>query len=546
MTIKRPLMQFFKKKTVETSTPQEMRTTAVEKHDRYNFEAKLDYHLEKDLKSNRYELEMFFFIPNSLQINPSTYSEQAFFADMHNYMRFKTLPIGFIGLMNPENPHSPFNIISQRLLLIQNGENTKTHFDRIIYELRVLGCIIKSTLRDEMEFIAEMIHDDAPLKEIMDKGEKLLEQTHQVQLKIHTLENDLNIPQLRPDIHDTFSFVDKYISRQISEYSANLYTSLELNGKIGRESKKKDQKEVQNEVGSEKWKIIRAKLTQILQYESDNPSPLASKFEINPEKSNETFSYWDGILKKYVQNVLYLDLQPSRQKSKALEVFYSLAAGAAMFFSIILGFLLIDQVSEYSYGYFALLIVVYMLKDRFKDWIRLASNKFVQKYFPDRKFYIFDSAHQNKIGNCKESIRFLQHSQIPQDIINFRERSAKTPIEHEGKPETVFKYVKSVTLHTNKIMESHERHGDVNDIIRFNVKHFLQYADDPISKEIIWDSTNTQILTVNCAKVYHINAIMKLKTISEERGTISMYYKKIRVILDQNGILRVTEHAIVR
>ncbi|MHA1672067.1 MAG: hypothetical protein ACTSYI_00440 [Promethearchaeota archaeon] len=541
MTIKRPLTHLFRKESVETSTPQEMRTTAVEKHDRYNFEAKLDYHLEKDLKTNHYELEMYFFTPNSLQINPSTYSEQAFFADMHNYMRFKTPPFGFIGLMNPKNPLSPFNIISDRLLLIQNGESSNVHFDRIIYELRVLGCIVKSTLRDEMEFIAEMFNKNTPIEEIFDKGGKLLEETHQFQLKIHALESDLQMPQLAPEIHDTFSFVDKYISRQISEYSANLYTSLGQKGKLGKEILKKEQ----NEEESERWNTIRAKLTRILQYESENPSPLASKFQIHPEDSNEAFSYWDGILKKYVQNVLYLDLQPSRQKSKTLEVFYSLAAGVAMFFSIMLGFLVVDRVTENSYVYITLLIVIYMLKDRFKDWIRLASNKFVQKYFPDRKFYIFDSARQNKIGNCKESMRFLQHSQIPQDIINFRERSAKTPIEHEGKPETVFKYVKTVTLHTNKIKESHKRHGDVNDIIRFNVKHFLQYADDPISKEVLWNSTTTQIQSVECAKVYHLNAIMKLRTTSEVPGSVSMYYKKIRVILDQNGILRVTEHDIV-
>ncbi len=488
---------------------------------------------------------MYFFTPNALQINSATYSDQAFFADMHNYMRFKTPPIGFVGLMNPKNPLSPFNIISDRLFLIQNGENISTHFDRIKYELRVLGCVVKSTLRDEMEFIADMIQNsklDAQIMDIFEKSEKLLEEIHRVQVKIHTLETNLQIPQLPPEIHDTFSFVDKYISRQISEYCAHLYTPLEQKGNVGKDSVKEGKIDALNK----KWKDIRAKLTKILQHERDNPSPINSKFKIHPGKSNKTVSYWDGILKKYIQNVLYLDLQPSRQKSKTLEVFYSLAAGVAMFFSIILGFLLVDQVSQYSYGYFALLIVIYMLKDRFKDWIRLASNNFVQKYFPDRKFYIFDATHQNKIGNCKESMRFLQPTQIPQEILNFREQSARTPIEHEGKPENVFKYVKTVTLHSNKIKEFHQRHGDVNDILRFNVKHFLQYADDPINKEVLWNATTTQIQTVECAKVYHLNVIMKLKTTSEVPGSVSMYYKKIRVILDQNGILRVTEHDIVR
>lgn len=79
--------------------------------------------------------------------------------------------------------------------------------------------------------------------------------------------------------------------------------------------------------------------------------------------------------------MLYLDVQPSREKSKTLELLYSLAAGVAMFISILLGFLVVEDFSGNTYMYFTLLIVVYMLKDRFKEWIRNVSNHFVQKIF---------------------------------------------------------------------------------------------------------------------------------------------------------------------
>ena len=76
---------------------------------------------------------------------------------MNNYMRFKTPQISLTGLLNEENRLSPFYIIAERLELIQNGENYTDHFNRIKYELRVLGSIMKSTMRDQFQRIAEQL-----------------------------------------------------------------------------------------------------------------------------------------------------------------------------------------------------------------------------------------------------------------------------------------------------------------------------------------------------------------------------------------------------
>lgn len=533
---------FFAPNPEESSLPIELQDSAIEQHDRYNFEVKLDYTLVEDFPKNKYELEIYFFIPNALQVNQSTYHTEDFYSDLSNYIRFKTPQMALSGLLNPNNSKSPFTIIYKHLEHIKNGDTSMEHFDRINYEHRVLGCILKSTLRDQAELFLKnriVVNSDSNPHIIngfnpVDEGElEFFEDLEEIQNRLKKLEIDLQIAQIPVDISETFTFVDKYISRQITEYCGRIYQQI-FNPK---NSDSGDISPTEN--------ALKSKLTSILNNEAAKVNPLNSKFQIQSNKSNENIPYWDGILKKFVQSVLYLSTNPSKEKSKALQIFYSLAAGAAMFISILLGFLVVDNLAHNTYAYITLLIVVYMLKDRFKEWIRMGSAKFMNKFFPDRKFLIYDTVHENKIGFSKETVRYLPLSQVPQDIINIRERGAKISIESRGKPEVVYKYVKMVELKTEKIKEFHERHRNVNDIIRFNIKRFLQYADDPETTEILWDPESHQVKKIKCIKVYHLNVIFRLRSISSKYPTSPLYYKKIRVVLDQTGIRRVTERKVV-
>ena len=64
--------------------------SSMERHDLYNFETKIDYFSEKTKKQQTsYLLDTYFFIPQSLQINNSTYSKEQFFSDINNRIRFK-------------------------------------------------------------------------------------------------------------------------------------------------------------------------------------------------------------------------------------------------------------------------------------------------------------------------------------------------------------------------------------------------------------------------------------------------------------------------
>ena len=47
--------------------------------------------------------------------------------------------------------------------------------------------------------------------------------------------------------------------------------------------------------------------------------------------------------------------------------------------------------------------------------------------------------------------------------------------------------MKDIKLNTLPIAALHDRFGDINDIIRINVRHFIIYADDPDRYVSVWD-----------------------------------------------------------
>ena len=62
---------------------------AINPHDRYQIEIKLDYELLDDNKTN-YRVYTYFFLPRSLGISAESYRKKDFYRDVQNYIRLKT------------------------------------------------------------------------------------------------------------------------------------------------------------------------------------------------------------------------------------------------------------------------------------------------------------------------------------------------------------------------------------------------------------------------------------------------------------------------
>jgi hypothetical protein len=496
--------------------------TSLERHDRYNFEVKLDYSLAKEQKISKYDISIYYFIPRALQVTEKTYPRAKFYADFTNYIRFRTPHMSIAGILNPNNKLSPLHHIRNCIIQFQNGEIDEKINQKIIYELRMLGAIYKSAVRDQIKFFLNEVCEVQEKTEIMSKIEAHLADITRFRETILDIGRDIAAPHIPPVVRDAFQFVDEYTSLQTQEQLTKAY------------------KRLQNQL---ECKSVCGDLAQAIEREIIHRRSVKSHLVRNHKEENESFTYWEGILKKFIQGVLYLNIRDKDEESAALQIFYSFAAGIAMFVSLLLGMWISGFFEQSSLVLLLALSIAYIFKDRIKDNIRIWSNKAVGHIFPDRKIEIIDIDGAEKLGSLRETVRFVKPAEIPPEILKIRQASNISLVEQEGKPEKILRYSKRVRLYSKKIGQIHARHGDIFDIMRFNVKNFIQYADDPKRTEEVWNTETKTIEEVVCAKVYHLNLVFKLHARHID-GNEQITFKKVQVILDQNGIKAINEPTV--
>ncbi len=289
---------FTAKSTIATNlslNPNKWTDSTIERHDLNNLECKVGYKIEPDLQENRYEMSVFFFIPNSLNVNQQTYSGKEFFGDITTNLRFKTPQMALTGLLKEDNELSPFYSINHALEKIINGYTDEKLIKKIKYELRILGSIIKVALRDQFEYYYQEGLKETQQKEVFSQLKSYLQDIQRLQQKMVSLRDEIAQVQIPQTIHESFSFVDDYIGRQIEERltkSISLFQNIETF-----------------------QKICFQEISDRIKNELERRSKTNSRLSLKKESLNTDFTYWERILKKYIQSVLYLDIRAKDQTS---------------------------------------------------------------------------------------------------------------------------------------------------------------------------------------------------------------------------------------
>jgi hypothetical protein len=259
-----------------------------------------------------------------------------------------------------------------------------------------------------------------------------------------------------------------------------------------------------------------------------------------PGSSNEVIIYRRGVLKKFISSVLYLKAEFSEWEGLT-QVFFGLAAGAAMFFAVMVTFFVGRRYAVNSMPFVVAVVISYIFKDRIKDWLKLLFSKSLTRWISDRKIDILDSSGGNaRIGLLKEAFTFLGDRDLPPDIARLRRVDNITSVDEEGKPERVFKYKKEIVLYPEVIIKSHERRRDLNDIMRFNVRELVAQADDSAVEYPYVDAATGDVRVAACARVYHLNMVIKYTYFNRE-DQVTIHYERIRIVVSKDGIVRLEE-----
>ncbi len=490
-------------------------------HDSQRFEVKLDIELEAPRKSS-YEIETYFFVPSALNINQRTYSKTDFYNNLQNFIRFKTPPMDLDKICDERTENSPYNKIKKGIAAIQSGSATTSREEEVYNEIKLLGCASRDYIKGYNSFFIEEVKKGAAGAEgrmLSENLKRLLDELEFFRKKIGELKQRISSPVVPCRIRDAFSFFEEYISIICEENLTSILYALEKSGR-----KKEFREEMQRLVGAIRWENNFRRRNNYLSY-------------IKEDGENEIFTFRRSALKKFISSALYLKTKVSEWEG-VYQVFFGLAAGVAMLFAVIVTIYAQKKYQINSIPFIVLVVVSYIFKDRIKDWLKVWFSKRMTKWFSDRRLEILDPANNNKkIGVLKEAFTFLPASSMPSDILRVRNIDNITSIDEEGKPEEIFKYEKNVKFFPEMIFKFHEEKKSIKDIMRFNISKYPLNADDPYVEEKYMDLKTGEIKSVACARVYHVNVVIKY--IYKLGGSDVVNYDRIRIILNKNGIVRI-------
>ncbi len=490
----------------------------IRKHNQQQFELKLCYSPISQSKKNKYRIQLYFFIPDALMINNNTYPKSRFYQNLMSRIRFKTPDISLEKILDSENRDSPLPRIDH-LLKARLGEIDEKE---IVGELKLLGNIIQSQVRNHVRFQIDLLNKEKKFIPLLSKqGIFYVERFFMLTNSLESLEKRLIKRKVSKKTILTYRYVDDFISHTGFYYFSGLLYSISGAQKKGLDSYSRILKKY---VDQERSRRKRKKYSFVELKDSD--------------QAKEQYLYRIHILRNFISDALALSTKRKDVKEQYFHVVAILSAALAMFLYLLLFIWQGRNFVVNSIPFILISVLLYVIKDRVKEWIRLFYSKSAFLWFPDYRIKIRSWDEQKKLGKVLESVFFIKEEKLPSDIADLRKKGFISPIEKQARPETIMKYEKEVILNTKKLYAHGARRHSLNDILRFNPVYFIRRVEDAYKEFYFLNPKTREVEKGLCPRVYHLNLVMKT-FFTTKRGKIKEALVRMRVILDKNGIKRV-------
>ncbi len=485
----------------------------LEAHDRYQLEFKYNYALAVD-KETKYRIATYIFVPHSLDITKETYSRDAFYGDLKNYVRLKTPEFTLRDIL--EEPQSPFSVIDA--ILAQDNWPQIPHVSRrLINSFKFLRAILKTSLRDHLDEARQALKKGRH-NEAVRIVEMMVHCTETITKRYRDYAPELQRPGVRQRVQVSYRLTDESISLLVEE------------------------------------RMLRAYLFATAQLDKPEDSPLCRCLEqrIAAEVSyrgaqgyssivkpgdNEEYTFRTSVLKKFTSSVLFLSTSVKREGTTVEQLLYAVAAGLSMIFATVVAFWVQARYGMFSMPLFVALVVAYMFKDRIKELSRILFARFLRNRIYDRRTVIRTLDGEHQLGYLREKMVYLRDEEVPKSVLAARNRQLLTELDNDGQGEQIILYLKQVVLHKGALQKLYPDAPEVraiHDIMRLDMRPFLRKMDDPYQRRIYLDSG--RLHTARLHKVYPINFILVYESSEKDGATISL---RRRAILDRSGIVRV-------
>lgn len=491
-----------------------MEKLRIRSHGRYSLEAKSRYLLngtEKPRRRRLYETEIYFFLPQTFHIDPSSFRREKFFNNLKLYLRFDTPSFHAEELLDPASESSP---LARCEAMVERAEKRGIAVppEPFVYEARLLGCVWKSLLRDWHSRLEDTLREDESaydLKAQIKRRRRLVDRFHLLLSRLEALNaGEIVIEHGRK--------IDEHLSLLLEKYFLLVYQE------SGKRGLQKIAKRTAESI-SEELRYRREKGYTSVTYKD------------MPEADREAYVYREKILKRYASSVLFNIMKKRNVGKIAEQALYALAAGIAMGFATSLAFLGQTTFGNLSLSLFLILVAGYMLKDRMKDFFRAFFVNLLGNRFYDRSIRLYDSRYRRRFGLAREQASFIDEQKADGRIIEARDLSSFERTIGGGEAESIFRYRKRIGLDSRRLNRLHRRIRGIADITIINIEPFLRaLANQNYRIPFVEGHGGISFSTVR--RVYHLTVVVRYR---EEDG--QEFLSRRRLVVDGGGIRRIEQ-----
>lgn len=465
----------------------------ISMRDRTSFEMILDYPIVSDASAEtEFKTSLYFFPPTSLSSSASWHQRERFYQHLKNNFRWHT----------PEESTVTFKFPTT-LKYIELSE-------KISEKEKIMEDAIGESKLFANRLIKKLKNKELDTQEKCEKFRALLQQYR-----------DEIISKLASDstVHDQvqkhFFWCDEYLSYYFKSFILN--NSLE---------KKKE------------WKdFLEAENLYVSRYKDYNVT--------NSTLDRRRFLQRSSMLKKFINEILYLDLKLIKKNSYKKNIAAACAAGLAAS---------VNFFAQYSTHYggvgrdsnlkvlvlLVLAVTIYVFKDRVKDITKEYFNNRMLSLEPDHRYDILSKKMPGlpvvSLGNIRENLDYCKRSDLSDEIYYVWKKArarAKGSLLGHGE---VMRYEKVV--HLNQHTFNYGRNWSVKDVMRFDLKDFYSVLEEFHGNLNFYDEDEGKV-EIASEKSYSLDIVLKLE--KEDSKNREVYYQTYRLILEREGLIDIED-----
>ena len=480
----------------------------AKKHDNFSVEFKFGFDCKMDGVKDDFSVNAWMFVPNSLDINPEVYGKKQFYRDIKSNVRLITPSF----LLRDIAQDSALPLTSLRnameIYVRTPSDDALSSYE---YHLKMFAAIFKSALRDQ----AAHLRNTVSLVSSVHLVDDYIENSVQVLFKFRKLFAIIDVPSIPERARNYFRLCDEFITHTVEVQTIRIIRKIDSSSTSSEDTS------------------IRRRFADLVMQQRDYKRLMGYGILRGEVNYDRRLVHHRGMLKKYIESDLYINLDKKKDGVAVEQLLYSIAAGVAMIFATGVAWFTQVRYGNITWPLFIVLVISYMMKDRIKELMRYYfAHRLGDKYF-DNKADI--SIGDKKVGVLKEGFDFISGSKVPEDVMKFRDRASSIEDETRIFEEKILLYRKHLTINDTELrrIAEYPMRG-INEIMRLHLTRFTQKMDNPQVPVDTFDAEGN-VVTVHVQKSYYINIVFQLQHDSRTE------YHHFRITLTRNGVLHIVE-----